>query len=320
MNTLAVDRIDTFDFGAHLHPKSVLPEAFAKYEPYLGPHHTDVDAYERWHDEAGIDGAAFSQPFYMGHADLEATAAANDALLREIGSSERYCGLAAIPTAAGGESAAKEFERCLQQGYRGGALATKSDGIELNDAAVEPILEVADRSGAPILVHPKLDESLHPDALDDRYRLNAIFGREAALAESICKVIHDGVLDRYPDLDLVYHHFGGNIASMLGRVHLQLDAGRWPNQDHVKDFGEFKRQLAERVYVDTSGFFGYRAPVRDALEELAASQILFGTDSPYEPRTTTEGRQFVETISDVASDVDASQILASNALELLLEH
>lgn len=319
MSTPDRERIKTFDFGAHLHPKSVLPDAFVKYEAYIGTQHTDIEAYERWHGEAGIDGAAFSQPYYMGHGDAEKTAAANDALLREIDGYDQYFGLAAIPTAAGGEVAADEFERCLKNGYNGGALATKSDGIELNDPEVEPILEVADRTGAPLLVHPKLDESLHPDALNDRYRLNAIFGREAALSESIFKVIHDGVFDSYPDLGLVYHHLGGNIASMLGRAHLQLDEGRWPGQEHVKTFDDFKTQLEERVYLDTSGFFGYSAPVRVALEELPSSQLVFGTDAPYEPRSTAEGRRFVETIEEVTSNADSRRILADNALELLDE-
>lgn len=319
MTETAVERIEVFDFGAHLHPKSVLPNAFEKYDEYLGRHHTNIEAYERWHKEVGIDGAAFSQPFYMGHGDLEKTAAANDALLREIEGYDQYFGLAAIPTAAGGEVAADEFERCLENGYHGGALATKSDGIELNDAEVEPILKVADRTGAPLLVHPKLDASLHTDVLDETYRLNAVFGREAALSESIFKVIHDDVLDSYPDLNFVYHHLGGNITSMLGRVHLQLDEDRWPGQEHVKTFEKFKTQLEDRVYLDTSGFFGYSAPVRVALEELPSSQLIFGTDAPYEPRSPTEGRRFVESIREVTSTVDSSRILTENALELLTD-
>ncbi|WP_255152299.1 amidohydrolase family protein [Halorarius halobius] len=306
-----------FDFGAHLHPENVLPESFEQFEPYLGAHHTDIEEYVRWCEEAGIDGAALSQPYYMGHGDGEATATANDALLAEIDDYDQFHGLAAIPTAAGGETAAAEFERCLDAGYSGGALATKSDGIELNDPEVEPVLAVAADRGVPLLVHPKLNESLHPEALDDTYRLNAIFGREAALSESIFKVIHDGVLDRYPDLDLVFHHLGGNIAAMLGRIHLQLDPGRWPGQEHVKGYEAFKTQLEQRVYVDTSGFFGYSAPVRVALEAFPSTQLLFGTDAPYEPRPPEEGRAFADAIAEVTSRADADRILGGNARDLL---
>jgi predicted TIM-barrel fold metal-dependent hydrolase len=306
-----------FDFGAHLHPASVVPDGMAAFDEYVGPKHTDVDACAEWFDAVGVVGAALSQPYFMGHGDAEATAEANDALLEAISGYPQFYGLAAIPTAAGGQAAAEEFERCLEAGYHGGALETKSDGIELDDREVEPILEIADRTGVPVLVHPKLNESLHPDVLDDRYRLNAIFGREAALSESIFKVIHDGVLDRYPDLTLVYHHLGGNVASMLGRVHLQLDAGRWPGQDRVLDYEEFKTRLETRLYYDTSGFFGYRAPLETTLREIPSSQVLFGTDSPYEARTEGEYRELVETVEEAASSADARKVLADNALELL---
>lgn len=216
--------------------------------------------------------------------------------------------------------AASEFERCLEAGYHGGAIETKSDGIELTNSEVEPILEVAERTGAPLLVHPKLDDSVHPDALNDTYRLNAIFGREIALRESLCKVIHDGVLDRYPDLTLVYHHFGGNVASMLGRIHVQLDAGRWPGQDGVLDFDAFERTLTNRIHVDTSGFFGYTAPMRAALEVFPPSRILFGTDVPYEPRSTEEAQRFVSTVSKAASESAAQRLLGTNARDLLADH
>jgi len=74
-----------------------------------------------------------------------------------------------------------------------------------------------------------------------------------------------GILDDYPDLDLVFHHLGGNIASMMGCAHLHLDIGRWLGQEHVKPFEEFRTQLEERIYLDSAGFFGYHAPVRTTL-------------------------------------------------------
>ncbi|WP_255152269.1 amidohydrolase family protein [Halorarius halobius] len=316
-SNIPLEEMSTFDFGGHFHSESLIPDDIKRFNEYVGKRHTNMGACANWFNEAEIDGAALSQPYFMGHGDLEKTASANDLLLEEIAEYPQFVGLAAIPTASGGEEAGEEFERCLDNGYCGGAIATKSDGIELNDPEVEPILEVADQTSAPILVHPKLHQSLHPEVLDDKYRLNAIFGREAALSESIFKIIHDGVLDRYPNLNLVYHHLGGNIASMMGRINLQLDDGRWPEQEHVKNYREFKAQLEDQVYLDTSGFFGYSSPLRTALEEFPSTQLLFGTDAPYEPRSPEEGREFVTSIEQVTSDTDSQRILAGNATELL---
>ena len=310
------------DFGAHIYPEEFLPGSDdnpdADLNQMLGPIHHDPSVLLRELDAAGIDEAVISSPYYFGQDDAELVAAANDALLEMVSEEDRFYGLAAIPTAAGSDAAAAELERSLGIGFNGAAIETTSHGINLTDEAVEPILEVTDSYGAPLLVHPKIDDSLHPDVLDDTYQLNAIFGREAALSESLCRAIHMGVYDRYDDLNLVYHHLGGNISGMLGRVHLRLDEGRWPGQEHVKSYADFKRQFEERVYVDTSGFFGYHGPVQSALSQLPSTRILFGTDLPYEGRDGGELGAFAASIEDVASATDAARILGGNTLDLLV--
>lgn len=309
----------TVDFGAHIYPESVFPEPLvgSELEALLGPTLSDPDTLRRLYDASGVDGAVLSQPYYMGSGDVDATVNANDALLDLVEQDDGFYGLAAVPVSAGGDAAAAELERSLDNGYHGGAVETKTNGHELTDEALEPVFEVASQTGAPLLVHPKLNASLHPEALDDDLLLNATFGREVALCESICKVIHSGLLDQYPDLNLVFHHFGGNIASMLGRIHLQLDEDRWPGQDHVKDFEEFKAQFESRIYIDTSGFFGYDAPLATALDALPASNVLFGTDYPFEPRDEAELSRFVDTVERVAPE-NSDRILDRNARELLV--
>lgn len=304
--------MDPIDFSAHLHPRAAFPE----FDEIIGPLHRDPDVLAEMYEEAGAK-AVLSQPFHMGHDDADETADVNDALLEMVEANDRFYGLAAVPTAAGGEAAAAELERSLENGFNGGAIDTKSDGIELIDPVVESIFEVCVKYDAPLLVHPKPHDSLVLGAFDETYQLNSIFGREMALAESMCKVVHEDVLERYPGLKLVYHHLGGNLASLLGRVHLRLDEGRWPRQEHIKGYDEFKDGL-EQLYVDTSGFFGYRAPLRTTLEEFPSSQVLFGTDAPYEPRTTEELSQFVTVVEEVSSNADTVRILRDNARKLLI--
>jgi len=319
------------DFGAHMHPEAVISDR-RKNRPFAeltGDLEWNPETRVEWMADSDVDEAVLSAPDPMGTADHEMARRSNDALLEVVREYDCFYGLASLPVAAGGETAAEEFERCLDAGFHGGALETKTDGIELVDEEVEPVLEVADRTGAPVMVHPKIDESLHPEALDS-HRLNAIFGREVGLAESISKVIHNGILDRYPDLDLVYHHTGGNIAGMMGRIHLELDEGRWPEGDthvyldeeheggRVKYFSEFKEQLEDRIFIDTSGFFGYHEPLRASLEELPATQILFGTDAPYEPRTPEELDDMVETVRDLAPRQTERRILGTNCLDILV--
>ncbi|MFA1609761.1 amidohydrolase family protein [Halobellus rubicundus] len=316
---------EIIDFAAHIHPDDPPENEFAHrfVERDIGDVYRNIERYSECYDQAGIDSAVLSQPYYLGHHSAERARSANDALFEIIRDRPKYYGLASIPTAAGGEEAAAEFERCLNAGFNGGALETKTDGIELHDAEVEPILEVADQTGAPILVHPKLNESLHPDALDDTWMLNAVFGREVALAESICKVVHTGVLDRYPNLNLVYHHTAGNIASMMGRIHNQME--KFPPEvwagsadDQIKSYREFKRQLESRIYLDISGHYGQNSTLRTALSEFPTSQLLFGTDFPFETRTTEDFDQFVNSVGAECSETDAHRIFSENALNLLV--
>lgn len=309
------------DFGAHLHPEATIPDEMRDrpLTRHLGELEYDASALAEWFDAGGIDEAVLSQPYFTGHDDLAATAAANDALLAVLDARDRFYGLAAVPVGAGAEAAASELVRCLDAGYNGGAVETSTGDVDLTSPAMEPVLEVADDAGAPLFVHPKLHDSLHPDVLDDDYLLNAIVGREAALLESICTVVHDDLFASYPDLDLVYHHLGGNLGSTMGRIELQLDPGRWPGrQEHVRSYEAFRADLDEHVHVDTAGFFARRSPLEAAVEELPVGNVLLGTDAPYEPRTADELARFVDVVETVLPPADARRVLRDNALRLLV--
>lgn len=308
------------DFGAHLHPSD--PEPYAFIHRFIEDGDgaaicTDLEAVAARYRDSAVDAAVLSQPLYMGHDDAAATRAANDAFLDAVEPYDEFYALASVPSGAGGEAAAAELERCLEVGYNGGAIEA-GGGTRLTDDAIAPVLEVADRTGAPLMVHPTLMQSLGDATLDDTLQENAIWGREVALAASIAEVIHGGVLDRYPDLNLVYHHLGGNVSSMLGRIELRLEKGHWPGQDDLKPFEAFERQLAERIYLDTSGYYGHERPLELAVESLSASQVLFATDFPYETRDTATFRRIVDSVERVAPEGAAERILGGNAQELLV--
>lgn len=307
------------DFSAHLHPTPLGGSGFQEFieDQIGGPAHRVPERAADLFDRAGIDYSVLSQSNYMGHDDVDETRRANDELLEIVSDFERYYGLAALPVAAGGEAAAEEFERCLASGYHGGAVETASGGYELVDDELEPVLEVADAHGVPLLVHPVIDDSLHPDALDDHWYLNAIWGREVALCESLFKVINEGVLDEYPDLHLVYHHSGGGIGSMMGRIRLYLEPGRRPGHDHLLTFREFKRVLEERIYVDLSGHFGDSGVFQKTIQEFSPSKLLFGTDFPYETRKPDTFKRLIRSVRQSTSHRGAEKILGGNAIDLL---
>ncbi|MFB6130411.1 MAG: amidohydrolase family protein [Salinigranum sp.] len=310
----ALDDVTVIDFAAHFYPTDVDEpdsdvEQFSEDEFAGVARKSDPETVLAEMDEAGVDAMVYSNTDYMGHDDPEATADSNDALWATVDGYDEFYGLASLPVAASGEEAAAEFERCLDLGFHGGGL--NETHVGLTDEEMEPVLEVADRTGAPLFVHI-------PDLPNVEYRHNAVFGREHAQQVSISSAIHGELYDSYPDLNVVWHHLGGNIAAMLGREHLHADPGRWPNQESMKSFAAFKADLEERVYVDTSGFFGYTAPVRIALEEFPSTQVLFGTDYPWEPRDAEELGWLVDSILESGTQTDAERVLGGNALDLLV--
>lgn len=321
---------EVVDFGAHFYSNRLphRPAKFDAFDDLVGPAYSEPEPYAEVQAAAGITGAVLVAPLYVQRGagpgtGVDEVAEANDALLDVVRAHDHFVGgLAAIPFNASGEAAAAEFERCLDAGFDGGVIETiNDDGVELVDAAVEPILEVADRTGAPVMVHPRARSSMDPehDVLGDRYRGNSIFGREVTLMDSLCKVVHEGVLDRYPGLNLVYDHIGGNLASNFGRLEYQLDTDRWPgDHEHVKDWSEFRAQVEERIYLKLSGYFGYHAPVRAALEEFPSSSILFGTDFPMEVRDAEELRRCLRSVDDLTSQADARNVFSANARDLLV--
>ncbi|MGM0590625.1 MAG: amidohydrolase family protein [Halobacteriota archaeon] len=309
------DDVTVIDFGAHFYPPEL---ELADRGSELREQKDRAAGKDRLHDaetviaemdDAGVDAMVHSITTYMGHDDAEETAGANDVLFDYVDEYDEFYGLAGIPIGDSGEAAAAEFERSVEMGMQGGGV--HETDVLLTDEEMEPVLEVADRTGAPIFVHI-------PNLPDIDYRFNATFGRERAHQESISRVIHEEVYDRYPNLNIVWHHLGGNIASMLGRIHLHTDPGRWVQQAGMKSFTEYKADLEERVYIDTSGFFGYTAPIRIALEEFPASQVLFGTDYPWEPRSAAELDALVEAVVESGTHDDARRILGDNALDLMV--
>jgi predicted TIM-barrel fold metal-dependent hydrolase len=311
------------DFSAHLYPQEIYDEHHS-CPPIVGSL-TDPAELTDFYNKTVVNSIVLSQPFFMGSSDIDATVRANDALLDIIQAFDQFYGLAALPVGAGGEAAADEFGRCLDNGYNGGAITTKAGEVTLTDSEIEPVLELASSVEAPLLVHPKLDESLHPEVLRT-HRLNGIFGREVALASSICRVIHEGMLQAYPDLNLVYHHSGGNIACMMDRIRIQLDQGRWPygdtrvydDQEALTYFPEFKKILENRIYIDTAGYANSHITIQAALSEFPPTQIVLGTDAPIETRTSEEVNEMIEAISERTSSSELDKIAGENAFDLLV--
>lgn len=104
---------------------------------------------------------------------------------------------------------------------------------------------------------------------------------------------------------------------MLGRIRGDTRPERAPDTGRLKPYDEFRDQLEERVYLDTSGFYRDTAAFRATLEAFPAANVLFGTDFSYETRTLNDFRSIVSTVEERCPRAETRDSLGQNALDLL---
>lgn len=167
----------------------------------------------------------------------------------------------------------------------------------------EWLWDYAASNGVLVHVHPPLipfgSEYL------DTFRLLEAVGRPFDTALSFARIIHSGVFDRHPDLQLVAVHMGGALPAVLGR----LDFNWRLNYEGVPNPPEHKVLKNERppasylrtnIYTDVMGFSP--SGIRQSLELFGVDRIFFGTDYGPLPFPPKEHVDLVRSVIPEAED------------------
>jgi len=125
------------------------------------------------------------------------------------------------------------------------------------------------RLRVPIFVHPALAPKGY--SLMNDYQLPVILTREFDLGLAVTRLIAGGVIERYPELDLVFAHFGGGLAGYKERISRSAYRFKLPQR-----FEEY----FDRLYFDMAGFEGSPIALRCALEGIRPERMIFATDYP----------------------------------------
>lgn len=251
----------------------------------------DLDLQLRDMDAAGIDVAVLSCNLGWD-APLDDCRLINDrAAELQRRHRERFLGLAHAPILE--PAGLAEIERAVQDlGLRGATITSQVNGLPLDADALVPFYRLASARGLPVFVHPAQLPAGYPFCGD--YDLARILGRELDLQLAVTRVIAGRVLEEFPELVLVFAHFGGGIAAVKER--LVAKAGR---------FGTLRRPFAEsfdRLYFDTAGFEGGPGAFRCALETIRPDRLVFATDYPQDfTGATTQTGKGVAGIRDYAA-------------------
>lgn len=231
-------------------------------------------------DTMGVDVQALSvSPYHLfywatGELGVSAFEAINDDLAALVTEHpDRFVGLGAVPLQD--ESAAiAELKRCRQDlGFPGIEVSTHVEGEELSSPRLERFWGAVEDLDTVVFIHPT--GFTHPERFTEHYFYNTI---GHPLESTLCagRLIFDGVMERHPELKIVFAHGGGFLAAYAGRFDHAYHAREDVRHGLPRPPGEY---LA-RFYFDTMVFepdqLGF------LIAKYGADHVLLGTDYPYD--------------------------------------
>ena len=95
-----------------------------------------------------------------------------------------------------------------------------SRGKPLDHPEFEPFFAAMDKLDKPIWMHPARGAN-HPDYVNEKkskYEIWWTFGWSYETAAAMARLVFSKMLDKYPNLKIITHHFGGIVPMLEGRI------------------------------------------------------------------------------------------------------
>jgi aminocarboxymuconate-semialdehyde decarboxylase len=185
---------------------------------------------------------------------------------------DSFRGVAVIPMQHP-KAALKELDHAVGHlGLRAIFVASNVRGLNLDEPAVLPVLEAAAAMGVSIVVHPTMWGKAGEDRMP-RYHFWNSFGAPLESSLAVMSIIYSGLLDRHPDVRIMFTQGGGWIHFGVGRLHL-----RYLQREDARPMAHPPADYLKRLYFDCL-VHDY-----DSLELMktraGADHIFIGTDFP----------------------------------------
>ena len=193
-------------------------------------------------------------------------------------------------------------------GLRAIVIASNVNGKNLDDPEVLPLLEAAAAMGLSIVIHPvywgKPGEERFP-----RYHFDNSFGAPLESSLAAMSVVYSGLLDRHPDLRIMFTQGGGWIHFGVGRFNLRYQQRR--------DGGTMTRPPVDYL---SQMYFDCLVHDDDALALLfkrcGRDKLMIGTDHPASGNIIGGAVPWIRQQA-LFSDEDKDHILWRNAARFL---
>jgi predicted TIM-barrel fold metal-dependent hydrolase len=192
------------------------------------------------------------------------------------------------------DAGAAEAERAVKMGALGMQTYTNIAGRPLDDPAFTPFFETMHRLNKPIWLHPARGANF-PDYLAEKkskYEIWWTFGWSYETAAAMIRLVYSGIMDKYPGLKIITHHFGGIVPMLEGRIgpgNDQLGA-RTSDEDLQLVLKRLKKRpldyFKHDFYADTAVFTAEPA-THAGLAFYDIDKIVFASDCPFDPEKGT---------------------------------
>lgn len=223
--------------------------------------------------------------------------------------SERFVGLTS-PALQHPDLAAEQLDYAVKTlGLKGASIGGNVKGEMPSSPKYDPFWRKAEELQVPIFMHPtNADDIVIPGRFEGRGDLGNIAGNPFETTLFFSKLIFDGVFDRFPNLKVCGAHGGGFLPSYFGRTEVTCDVRPNANCNIKKRPNEY---LKNNIVADSMVFS--EEGLRHMVAEMGASQIVYGSDMPF---------NWPDTIPIIAgasflSDAQKEAILGGNLIRML---
>lgn len=223
----------------------------------------------------------------------------------------RFVALGTLPLQAP-DLAVQELQRCMGElgmaGVQIGTHVDRADGTwNLDDEALFPVFQEAERLGAAIFVHPW--DMMGQDRMQ-KYWLPWLVGMPAEVSLAICSLAMGGVFERLPKLRVCFAHGGGAFTGTIGRIQHGFEVR--PDLCAV-DTKVSPREHLGRFWVDS--LVHDELALQTTLRVYGEDKVALGSDYPFPLGEDVPGALVSSTSS--LTDATKRKIFADNALAWL---
>lgn len=266
-------------------------------------------------DERGIDVQVLSVNQYWWYAADEDLArqiirVQDEGLATWCGAhSDRFVGLTSVALQHP-DLAAEQLEYAVKDlGLRGASIGGHVEGEVPSSPRFDPFWAKAEELGVPIFIHPDGAKNvIQEDSLEGRGNLGNIIGNPLETTVFLSHMIFDGTLDRFPGLRICGAHGGGYLPSYLGRTEVACGRGATVKCANKRRPSEY---LKTQILADSMVFS--EEGLRHLVAEIGASQVVYGTDLPFNWPDTLD----LIIRAPFLSNTEKEAILGGNLIRLL---